>query len=241
MAEEVITELKAGGLQILQKTDGYRFSIDPVLLCAFADIPADARVADLGSGSGVVAMLLARRGKGSSILGLELQPEMVERALRSVRLNSLQSKVEIVLGDVRELPPELVPGSFDAVTCNPPYRKVSSGRIAPNFERAQARHELAGGIDGFVKAAAALLKSNGGFFVVFLTERLVELFGEMRKHRLEPKRLQMIQSRSGERSGLVLVEGRKDGKEGLVVEAPLVVYVGSGREYHPDVLAMYDN
>lgn len=231
-SDETLDDLSTGGVKIIQPKTGYRFSLDPLLLCAFTDLPARARVADLGAGSGVIPLLLARTGKGREFVGIEVQPDLAERAGRSVLLNGLTDRIRIVCADVRELPEAFAGGSFDAVVTNPPYRKAASGRVAPGAERGAARHELAGGLTDFLRTAAFLLNNGGRFYIIYLAERLAELCDEMRTFRLEPKRLRLVHSRNGEPAKLVLVEGRKNARQGLTVEAPLIVYKeGKGREY----------
>jgi len=224
---------------ILQARDGYRYSLDPLLLCAFATIPANARVADLGTGSGVMPLLLAQQGQGREFVGIELQPELAARAAASVRLNGLEERVRIVCADLRALPAELA-GGFDVVLANPPYRRAASGRVAPGAERAAARHELAGGLADFLRAAAWLLRPRGRCNVVHLAERLAELLAEMRAYRLEPKRLRLVHARAEAAAKLVLVEGRKDARPGLTVAAPLIVYgAGEGRDYSGEMRAIF--
>ncbi len=239
LAEE-ITDLQLGDLKIIQAQNGYRFSIDPVLLCAFAKVPVASDVVDLGSGNGVIPLIVAGTRQVNKVVALEQQPDMVDRAQRSVALNGLQGQVEILQADVRALPEALAPESFDVVLSNPPYRPAGAGRIAPNDERAKARHELSGDFVDFIRSAAFLLKTNGRFCLIFLAERLAELMSEMRTFRLEPKRLRMVHSRQGQAAKLVLVEGRKNGKPGLEVEPPLFIYEGEGRDYTEEVLKMYD-
>lgn len=235
-AAETVDTLHAGLVKIIQPVSGYRFSLDPLLLCAFAEIDGKATVADLGTGSGILPLLLARAGKGRTFVGIERQAEMAERAARSVALNGLADRIRIVCADVRELPAELGAGSFSAVVSNPPYRRPGSGRVAPGGERGAARHELAGGLPEFLNAAAFLLNSGGRFCIVYLAERLAELLAAMRAVRLEPKRLRTVHSRAGEGARLVLVEGRKNGRAGLAVAAPLIVYrPGRGREYSEEL------
>lgn len=237
--DETLDDLTVGGLKILQARNGYRFSIDPVLLSAFLSNVKSARIADLGTGNGIIPLLLSARKEAQSITGIELQPGMVARARRSVELNGLEESIRIVVGDIRDLPEALCAGSWDIVTANPPYRTQDTGRVAPDNERATARHELSGGIDDFLRAAASLLNAGGRFYVVYLAERLTELLSGMRRLRMEPKRLRMVHSRADEPARMVLVEGRKNGKPGMVVEAPLIVYKGKGRDYTEEVLAMY--
>ncbi len=219
-------------LHILQSPAGYRYSVDPFLLSAFATLPATARVADLGTGSGILPLLLARSGKGGEFVGFEVQEEMAARAAQSVALNGLEGRVRIVRADVRDLPEAFAPGSFAAVVTNPPYRKPCNGRVAPGVERGAARHELAGGLTDFLRGAAFLLDNRGRFFIVYLAERLAELLDEMRTYRLEPKRLRLVHARAGAPAKLALVEGRKNAGPGLAVEAPLIMYrEGAGRNY----------
>ena len=241
LPNESLDTLHAGGVKIIQPRTGYRFSLDPLLLTSFADISAQARVIDLGTGSGVIPLLLAQAGKGREFVGIELQEELAERAGRSVALNGLADRIRIVRADLRDLPAEFMAGSFAAAVTNPPYRKVASGRVAPGAERGAARHELAGGLTDFLRAAAFLLNNGGRFFVIYLAERLAELCDEMRTFRLEPKRLRTVHARAGDPAKLVLVEGRKNARPGLKVEAPLIVYKeGKGREYTEEMQGIFD-
>lgn len=236
---ETLDTLAAFRVKILQPREGYRFSLDPLLLCAFAEIGVRARVCDLGTGSGVMPLLLAKAGKGREFVGIELQEELAERARRSVALNGLEDRIRIVSADLRDLPGEFAAASCDVVMTNPPYRKPSSGRVAPGAERGAARFELAGGLTDFLRTAAFLLKNGGSFYLIYLAERLAELCDEMRTFRLEPKRLRMVHSRMGEPAKLVLVEGRRNARTGLTVEAPLIVYKeGKGRDYSEEMAAL---
>jgi tRNA1(Val) A37 N6-methylase TrmN6 len=235
--DETLDDLRPGGLKIIQAAGGYRFSLDPVLLCAFAEIAPGEQVVDLGTGSGIIPLLLARRSLAQAIVGVERLPELADRARRTVVLNGLQERVTIVEGDLRRDHAELPPQTFDAVLANPPYRRPGTGRVAPGSERAAARHELAGGLDDFLTAAVRLLRDRGRFYVVFLAERLAELLAELRRRQLEPKRLRCVHGRSGEAARMVLVEGRKRGGAGLRIEPPLVIY--AGEEYSPEVRAIY--
>ena len=236
---ETLDDLTVGDLKILQAKSGYRFSIDPVLLSAFVPSVKNARIVDLGTGNGIVPLLLSCRREAKEIVGVEIQPAMVERAQRSVQLNDLEKFIRIIQGDLRDLPADLCAEGYDVVTANPPYRNQDTGRVAPDDERAMARHELSGGLDDFLRAAATLLNSGGRFYVVYLAERLAELLARMCSFRLEPKRLRMVHSRAGESARMVLVEGRKNGKPGMNVEPPLIIYKAGERDYTEEVLAMY--
>lgn len=236
---ETIDELSIGSLKLIQAQQGYRFSLDPVLLTRFVAVRTGERVVDLGTGSGVIPLLLAKLSAAEELVGVELQPGLAERAQRNVELNDLQQRVRILEGDLRRIR-ELVPaGSADLVVANPPYRQVGSGRISPADERAAARHELAGGLTDFVAAAGWLLNNGGRFALIYLAERLPELFGEMSAAGIEPKRLRLVHPKQGEAARMVLVEGCKTGRPGLLVESPLYIYRGEGRDYTEEVLAMY--
>lgn len=234
---ETLDDLRLGGLKIIQRRDGYRFSLDPVLLCAFARVGQGETVCDLGTGSGVIPLLLAKRTAAARIVGLELQQEMADRARRSVQLNGLQEKVDILEGDLRQVRQLLAAASAQVVVANPPFRRPDSGRLSPRSERARARHEIAGGLADFVDAAAYLLGTGGRCYMVYLAERLAELLALLRGSGLEPKRLRCIHSRAGEAARLVLVESRRGGGVGLTVEPPLYVY--DGQHYSAEVLACY--
>ncbi len=234
---ETLDELRAADLRIIQGEKGYRFSIDPILLCGFARIETGESALDLGTGSAVIPLVLARRSESTQFVGVERQGPLADRARRNVRLNSLETRVKIVEADLRHAE-DVLPGSaFDVVLANPPYRSPGTGRQAPVDERAAARHELAGGIDDFLLAATFALKEKGRVYIIFLAERLCELLESMRRRHLEPKRLRSVHSCSGEAARMVLVEGRKGGRPGMAIEAPLYVYEGEG--YSPEVMEMY--
>lgn len=237
--KETVDELSIGSLRLIQSRAGYRFSLDPILLAHFVAMRPGGRVVDLGTGSGVIPLLLAKLGTVQELIGVELQPAMAERAQRNVELNDLQQRVRIVLGDLRQIRELLPAASADLVVSNPPYRQLGKGRVSPADERAAARHELAGGLIDFVAAAGWLLNNGGRFAIIYLAERLPELLTQMAAAGIEPKRLRMIHPRQQEPAKMVLVEGRKAGRPGLIVENPLYVYQGEGRDYTAEVLAMY--
>jgi tRNA1Val (adenine37-N6)-methyltransferase len=234
---ETLDDLRLGGLKIIQRKDGYRFSLDPVLLCAFSRIAAEETVVDLGSGSGIIPLLMARQCETTHIIGVERQSAMVDRSRRSVQLNGLESRITIREGDLRQIRSLLGAESAQVVVANPPFRKADSGRLSPQSERAQARHEVAGDLSDFVAAAAYLLGTGGRCYLVYLAERLAELLDLLRQAGLEPKRLRCIHSRAGQAARMVLVESRRGGGVGLTVEAPLYVY--DGEHYSAEVLSCY--
>ncbi len=173
--KETLDNLSLGNLQLLQSESGYRYSLDPILLARFVDVKKGARVVDLGTGCGIIPLLLARLSDSEELIGIEIQVELADRAVKNTERNFLQSRVRILREDIRNIRDIIQAGSIDLVISNPPYRQSTSGRIAPNDERAAARHELAGGLSDFVTAANWALKNGGNFTVIYLAERLPEL------------------------------------------------------------------
>lgn len=232
---ETLDTLANGTIQLLQPQVGHRVALDPLLLADFVSLRQGERVADLGTGNGVIPLLLARQSLAASFVGIELNAEAAELARRNVVLNRLAERIEIVQEDVRALRSGLLRQSFDVVVSNPPYRTPGSGQLAPDAGRAAARHELHGGIREFLDTARFLLRNSGRFYAIYLPERLTELLSALEERKIEPKRLRMIHPRQGERAVLVLVEGRRAGRVGgLVVEAPLTVHDAAG-EYSEEL------
>jgi len=215
----------------------YRYSIDPFLLADFCAIRPKDTVADLGTGSGILPLLFCHLYNPKLVHAIEVQPALLVEAQLLISRHMLQDRVRLVEGDVREINEHLMPHSCQVVVSNPPYRTPGKGRVAPHPERAAARHELHGGLDDFVRAAAYVLGDGGRFYVVYLAERLPDLFEGMRAVRLEPKRLRCVHGRISDVAKIVLVEGRKGGQPGLRLETPLIVY--DGEEYSPEVQALY--
>ncbi|HYG60392.1 MAG TPA: tRNA1(Val) (adenine(37)-N6)-methyltransferase [Symbiobacteriaceae bacterium] len=236
---ERLDDLGRAGLRIIQHPERFPFAIDSVLLVHFVTVRKRARILDLGTGCGVIPLLLSALHPESRIAGLEIQPETADMACRSVALNGLQDRISIDCGDFRQAAGLYGHGRFDVVTLNPPYREPGTGRISPVEGRAGARHELAGGLADALQAAAVAVKYGGRVAVVFLAERLADLIVHMRQFRLEPKRLRFIQPRAGRPANLLLMEAVKGGGAGLKIEPPLVVYA-EGQAYTPEVAAFYN-
>ena len=235
---ERLDDLGRGGLRIIQHPERFPFGMDPVLLAHFVTVHLRERVLDLGTGCGIIPLLLSARRPEATIVGLELQPDTAEMAQRSVLLNGLQDRVRIDCGDFRQVGELYGHGRFDAVTLNPPYREPGTGHVSPLASRATARHELTGALADALRAAAVAVKYGGRVAVVFLAERLADLLVECRQNRLEPKRLRLIHPREGRPANLLLLEAVKGGGAGLKVKPPLVVY-GEGQNYTAEVQAIY--
>ena len=223
-SNETLDVLLDGRLRIFQSETGYRLSLDALLLAHFADVPKGACVIDLGSGNGAVALMLAVRAPSARLTGLEIQEPMVERARRSVALNSFGGRLSMVHGDVRAVEGLFEPGSFDLAVSNPPYRRLNSGRMNPDDEKRAARHEVTGRLGDFVRAARTLLRHGGRLAVVYPATRMADLLQTMREEELEPKRVRMIHSFADSKAVLVLAEGVKGARRELEVMPPLVVY-----------------
>jgi tRNA1Val (adenine37-N6)-methyltransferase len=226
---ETIDELLGSRVKILQNEKGYRFSVDALLLAHFVRVKRGDLIIDLGTGSGVIAIIVAQRKECDKVVAIDIQEELVDMARRSVMLNDLQGKVNIWHGDVRKIGTLFKPGSFDVSIFNPPYRKLRSGKLNPNAERSVARHEIKGSLHDFLKASRYLLKKSGRVYIIYPATRMVGLLSSMRTAGTEPKRLRMVHSYAESHGEFVLVEGVKNGREELKVLPPLAVYSENGQ------------
>ena len=240
IAEELSEESLFGGtLRCLQPRQGYRFSVDAVLLAHFFTPQPEARILDLGAGCGVVSLILSHRWPTANLVALELQPRLAEVVRRNVAINSLASRVTVLEGDCRRITDLLPQNSFDWVAANPPYYPTESGRHNPETERAKARHEILGGIGEMAKAASFALRSGGRAAFVYPAARGEILLGILREKGLAPKRLRMVHPYPGAEAGLVLVEAVKDGSDELEVLPPFFIYQEKGGAYTVEMAAMY--
>ncbi|MBE7022211.1 MAG: methyltransferase domain-containing protein [Ruminococcaceae bacterium] len=206
-----------GGYRIIQGRDEFRFGTDAVKLADFTVVRPGERVMDLCTGTGIVPLLLHRRVDGLSLIGLEIQPQMVDIAQRSVKLNNFTDDIEIIQGDLREIKSQFAAESFHAVTCNPPYMKNDTGKQNRRDSVSIARHEVCCTLEDCIVAAAYLLRSGGRFYMVHRPERLTDVMALMRRERLEPKRLALYAKESGSVPRLMVIEGQKNRKSGLIV------------------------
>jgi tRNA1Val (adenine37-N6)-methyltransferase len=183
---------------------------------------------DLGTGCGIIPIILAYRSSSAHLYGIEIQKDLADLASRNVRLNRMEDRITIVCGDMKDFSSYLEPGMADVVFSNPPYRKVLSGRINPDPERAVARHEIKGTLSHVVSVAEKLLRPSGRLVVIYPAERIADLLLQMRAFRLEPKRLRLVHPRQDSDAELVLAEGRKQGRPGVKVVPPLIVHKQDG-------------
>lgn len=226
--KETIDELQNYGLRIIQPRHGYRFSLDPLLLCDFAGMREGDRVIDLGTGSGVIPLVLARQCESGEIVGVELQEEMAELALRNVLLNSMADRVSIHREDIAGLRSCFPVSSFDLVVANPPYRKRGTGKVSPKAGRDDARHESTATLADFLEIAKYLVKPAGRICFIYHPSRLAELLNEAALLRLAPLRLRMVHGNAQAEARMFMVELAKGRKGELKVLPPLFVYNESG-------------
>lgn len=226
--DETLDDLQLKGLHVIQKKEGFRFGVDAVLLANFAEVKKGARVIDLCSGTGIIPFIIAGKTAASKITGVEIQEEMVEMAKRSVKFNGLEDRVDFINGDLTNL--ELLKSipKADVVTVNPPYKLSNSGLINPNDKLAIARHEICCTLEDVIIACRTLLKDNKRMYMIHRPDRLADIITLMRKHKIEPKRIQMIHPNTKKAPNIVLIEGQRDGGAFLKWESPIYVYNDNG-------------
>ena len=227
--EERIDQLGWGGMQIIQNPGWFCFSLDALLLASFATIGAGDRVADLGSGTGVIPLLLSYREKTAAITGLEIQPEVLEMAERSIACNGRQAQIALQQGDLCQAGQLLGKGCFDLVVSNPPYAKAGCGRPGGNVQREISRKEIHCRLEDVMREAAALLNARGRLALVHRPNRLTEIISLGQQYGLAVKRLRLVYPYRNRAPNMVLLESVKQGQEGLTVLPPLFIYEPPGR------------
>lgn len=235
---ERIDDLQINNCYIIQNPEKFCFGMDAVLLSGFARIKKGETVLDMGTGTGILPILLAAKTEGRSFTGLEIQAESADMARRSVSLNNMQDRIDIVTGDIREASSIFGAASYDVVVTNPPYMNENHGIVNPNAPKAIARHEIMCSLEDVVGQAARVLKVNGRLYMVHRPFRLVDIIELMVKYKLEPKRLRMVYPYADREPSMVLVEGVKGGKRRLTVEKPLIIY-NDDREYTEEIKRDY--
>ena len=225
---ERVDDLQRNGYGIIQNPKAFCFGMDAVLLSGFASVRQGESALDLGTGTGIIPILLEAKSQGRHFTGLEIQPDMADMARRSVAYNHLEDKIDIVTGDIKEACRLFPLASFDIVTSNPPYMNDSHGLKNPDMPKAIARHEVLCTLEDVVGAAAGLLKPGGRFYMVHRPHRLIEIISALTKYRLEPKRMKMVHPFSDREANMVLIEAVRGGRSMIKVEAPIIVYKEPG-------------
>ena len=237
---ERIDDLEFKDLKIIQKPEGFCFGIDAVLLSDYAkEIKNNAKVLDLGTGTGILSILLTGKTNLSKIYGIEIQKEIADMAQRSVKLNNLNNKIEIINTDINNLEDFFDLNSFDAIVTNPPYKNENSGKINNNEYKYISRHETTANLSKFISISFKMLKDKGSFYMVHRPERLVDIIYELRKNKLEPKNIKFVYSNKNKEPKLVLIKAVKNANRFLKIDKPLFVYDEDGK-YTDELLKIYN-
>jgi len=239
-SEVIIDFLNHKGMQIIQRNDYLNFSIDSVLVSNFITINKNRKkIMDLGTGNGVIPMLLSRR-TNAHITGIEIQDISVDLAKRNVNLNNLESQIEILSGDIKEIYSNFKDQSYDAVITNPPFFKFNGDKSQLNNldQLTFARHEILINLEDIIKAGSYLLKNRGYFTMVHRADRLVDILELMKKYKLEPKRIKFVHTTKEKSAKILLVEGLKGAEPGILIEPPTYINEKSG-QYTPEILKMF--
>ena len=230
IGNETVDVLFNGKIKVRQPLHGYRFSIDSILLATFTWLKKKEKIADLGTGVGIIPLFLAMRNDGiEQIVGIELQEDLVAAALQNVSMNGFDDLIQVYNEDIRSIDEALLPAKFDVVVSNPPYYQISSGRINPSLPKAIARHEVCCTLEDVLRASSYLLKDGGRFFIVYPATRAITLLHQLRSFGIEPKKLRWVHSRQGEPAKFILAEAHKGGREEVEVLSPLMLYTQSGK------------
>ena len=235
---ERFDDLQRNGYEIIQNPAFFCFGMDAVLLSGFAGVKKGGRLMDLGTGNGILPILLSAKTEGKHFTGLEIQEQCVDMAKRSVIHNDLEDRISIIRGDIREAADLFKPASFDTVVSNPPYMTGGHGLVNPDAPKAIARHEILCTLSDITRAAAFLLKEGGAFYLVHRPFRLTEIFSEMQNCHIEPKRMRLVYPSADREPNMVLIEGRKGGRKRLECEKPLIIYDETG-EYTEEIRMDY--
>ena len=240
---ERIDDLELKGLKIIQNKEGFCFGIDSVLLSDFVkNIKNNSLVLDLGTGTGIIPILLCGKTNLKKVIGVEVQEKIAEMAKRSIKLNNLEARFQVINENILNLKNIYQNQTFDVVVTNPPYKKKNSGIINENHEKLISRHEIEANLEDFIdfiKVSKDLLKDKGEFYMVHRPERLVDILSIMRKEKLEPKVLRMVYSNKNKEPKLVLIKGIKNAKPFLKVEKNLYIYDENGN-YTDEILEIYN-
>ena len=235
---ERIDDLQRNGYVIIQNPDKFCFGMDAVLLAGFCIVKPDETVLDIGTGTGILPILLEARTKGKHFTGIEIQEESADMAKRSVAMNSLENKIDIVCDDINHAPAIFAPDSFHVVVSNPPYMIGTHGLKCENEPMTIARHEVLCTLEDIIREGSRVLRDKGRFYMVHRPFRLVEIFDTFRKYHLEPKRMKMVHPFIDKEPNMVLIEAVKGGRSRLTVEKPLIVFKAEG-EYTQEITDLF--
>ena len=238
MENERLDDLQRNGLKIIQKTDGFCFGMDAVLLSGFASVKPGERALDLGTGTGIIPLLLSAKTKGDHFTGLEIQTEIMKMAQRSVALKGLEKKIDIIQGDIKEASRIFGAASFDVVTSNPPYMNDAHGLKNPGDVKAISRHEVLCTLEDVVREGTKALKPGGRFYMVHRPHRLAEIITVMRQYKLEPKRMKFVHPFADKDANMVLIVAVRGGGAWLKLEPPVIVYKEPG-VYTDEIYEIY--
>lgn len=236
--KERLDDLGIGGYEIIQNPEAFCFGMDAVLLSEFVKVREGEKVLDLGTGTGILPILLAAKTKAEHITGMDIQAYSVDMAARSVEHNGLSSRIDIVQGDIKEASKLFGRAVFDAVTCNPPYMIDDHGLKNPTDCKAIARHEILCTFEDVAREAAALLKEGGNFFLIHRPFRLVEILSTLTQYKLEPKTIRFVYPFVDKEPNMVLIHGKKGARSRVTIERPLIVYKEAG-VYTEEVSSIY--
>lgn len=236
-AGETVDDLILGDMRIIQPEKGYRFSLDAVLLAHFPNPPWQ-HVIELGTGSGVISLLMAYRDPQARFTSLEIQPAMAERAARSLALNGMKEQIEILNADIRAADNILPKGKAELVVSNPPFWRQGEGKVSTNPEEALARHEISLTLNELIQKGAYFLRPGGKMAIIHQSKRLDEALEKFRHYKLPARRIRMVHSFIDQPARLVLIEAVKNRPGPLVIMPPLVIYTRPG-EYSPEIKALY--
>ena len=235
---ERIDDLQLKGLRIIQDPKGFCFGIDAVLLADFARVRAREKVVDLGTGTGIIPLLIYGRYEPKEIIGVEIQPRVAEMASRSMELNGLQDRIMVLECDIKNCYENIGVNTADVVVSNPPYKKGNTGLMSPEEGKAISRHEILIDLDGLIYSAARLLKDKGRLYMVHRPERLKDIILALDKHGFTPKRIRFVHPSYSKAPTMLLIEASKGGGEFLKIEEPLYVYNQDG-SYSEEINRIY--
>ena len=227
---ERLDDLQIVGLELIQNPAGFCFGVDAVFLSDFVKVKPGETVLDLGTGNGIIPILLSAKTGGKKFTGLEIQENTADMARRSVAYNHLEERVDIVTGDIKEAAEIFKPAFFDVITTNPPYMLSQHGLRNPDDAKAIARHEVLCTLDDILRESMRLLQDKGRFYMIHRPFRLTEIMIKMNHYKIEPKRIQFIHPYIDKEPVLVLIEGVRGARPRVTVEPPIIIYEGCGRK-----------